>query len=104
MSAKNIKSLIVYLSPAGTTRHAAQVIDKKLKALGCEAELYDLGKKEDAARLNGEMKGGLTDCCLWVGTPVYAGHAVPQITNFISGLPGGKGTFAVPFVTWGAGR
>ena len=102
MNLRHVKSLIVYLSPAGTTRHVSQVIEKKLKALGCEAELYDLGNREDTEKLNGEIKAGLKGCCLWVGTPVYAGHAVPQITNFIAGLPGGKGTFSVPFVTWGA--
>jgi ferredoxin len=102
MNAKNIKSLIVYLSPAGTTRHVSQVIDKKLKELGCEAELYDLGNREDTTKLNGKIKDGLNDCCLWVGTPVYAGHAVPQITNYMSGLPQGEGNCAVPFVTWGA--
>ena len=102
MKAKNIKSLIVYLSPAGTTRHVSQVIEKKLKELGCEAKLYDLGNRENTEKLNGEIKNGLKDYCFWVGTPVYAGHAVPQITNFISGLPDGKENFAVPFVTWGA--
>lgn len=102
MSGRNVKSLIVYLSPAGTTRHVSRVIEKKLKELGCEVELYDLAKKEDFAQLDEKVKKGLKNCCLWVGTPVYAGHAVPQITSFISGLPGGKGSFAVPFVTWGA--
>ncbi len=40
-------------------------------------------------------------CCLWIGTPVYAGHAVPSVTGFISRLPEGNGSYAVPFVTWG---
>ena len=102
MNAKNIKSLIVYLSPAGTTRHVSQVIENKLKERGCEAELFDLGNREDATKLNRAIKGGLKDCCLWVGTPVYAGHAVPQVTNFLNRLPGGTGNCAVPFVTWGA--
>ena len=101
MGGKNVKSFIVYLSPAGTTRHVSQVIEKKLNELGCEVELYDLGKKQDFAKLNEKVKGGLKNCCLWVGTPVYAGHAVPQITDFISNLPDGKGNFAVPFVTFG---
>ena len=102
MSGRNVKSLIVYLSPAGTTRHVSQVIEKKLKKLGCEVDLYDLGKKEDFTKLNEKVKEGFENCCLWVGSPVYAGHAVPQIADFISGLPDGKGSFAVPFVTWGA--
>ena len=102
MKTKNIKSLIVYFSPAGTTRHVSQIIAKKLQSLGYEAELYDLGKREGTTKLNEQIKGGLTNCCLWVGTPVYAGHGVPQITKVLSGLPGGKTNFAVPFVTWGA--
>jgi ferredoxin/flavodoxin len=102
MNGRNVKSLVIYLSPAGTTRHVSQVIEKKLKELGCEVKLYDLGKKEDSGKLEEKVKAGLKNCCLWVGTPVYAGHAVPQITDFISGLPEGKESFAVPFVTWGA--
>ena len=102
MSGSNVKSLIIYLSPAGTTRHVSQVIEKKLSELGCEVELYDLGKKEGLTNLNEKVKEGLKNCFLWVGTPVYAGHAVPQITDFISSLPDGKESFAVPFVTWGA--
>ena len=101
MSGRKVKSLIVYLSPAGTTRHVSKVIEKKLKELGCEVELYDLGKKEDYTKLNEKIKEGFENCCLWVGSPVYAGHAVPQITSFISSLPDGKGNFAVPFVTFG---
>ena len=102
MSGENVKSLIVYLSPAGTTRHVAQIIEKKLNEMRCEVELFDLGKKEDLTKLKEKGKEGLKNCCLWVGTPVYAGHAVPQIIDFILGLPDGKGSFAVPFVTWGA--
>ena len=39
--------------------------------------------------------------CLFVGSPVYACHAVPVITNFISRLPDTTAGYAVPFVTWG---
>jgi len=102
MIGRKVMSLIVYLSPAGTTRHVSQVIETKLNELECDVEVYDLGKKEDFGKLKEKVKEGLKNCCLWVGTPVYAGHAVPQITNFISGLPDGKESFAVPFVTWGA--
>ena len=103
MNAKNIKSLIVYLSPAGTTRHVSQVIDKKLKELGCEAELYNLGNREDIAKLNGEVKDGLKDCCLWVRTPVYTGHAdSSDLRTLFPGCLIAKENFAVPFVTnWG---
>ena len=97
-----VKSLIVYLSPAGTTGHAARVIEKKLKELKHECELFDLGKKEDAAKLPARLRGGISDCCLWIGSPVYAGHPLPQIVRFIAGLPVGTHNCAVPFVTWGA--
>jgi len=43
----------------------------------------------------------VTDCCLWIGTPVYAGHAVPPVMRFISELPARNENYAVPFVTWG---
>jgi ferredoxin len=79
----------------------AQVVEKTLKELGSEVRMYDLGNRDDCTRLNVQIKNGLNDCCLWVGTPVYAGHAVPPIMRFIAELPVDKGNFTIPFVTWG---
>ena len=42
------------------------------------------------------------DACLFIGSPVYASHAVPAVMDFITSLPAGTGCCSVPFVTWGA--
>jgi ferredoxin len=102
MEEKKRRSWIVYASPAGTTRHVAQIVGTQLEKLGYEPEVFDLGKKDDDLQLRSELKSGMNDCCLWIGSPVYAGHALPSIMQFIAELPLGKGNSAVPFVTWGA--
>ena len=95
------KALVVYSSPAGTTRHVVQVITQTLKDLGCQPRVSDLGNRDDHSKLNSQIKDLVNGCFLWIGSPVYAGHAVPPITDFISQLPVSKGGYAVPFVTWG---
>jgi len=95
------RALIVYSSPAGTTRHVAQVIMNTLNSLGYQHRVSDLGNRDDHSKLNSQIKDLVNGCCLWIGSPVYAGHAVPPITDFISQLPVSKGGYAVPFVTWG---
>ena len=102
MQLKDLKSYIVYSSPAGTTRHVALIIAAALKAIGSDATLLDLGKREDSSKADGYIGDLESNCCLWIGTPVYAGHAVPPITRFIDRLPASTGSYAVPFVTWGA--
>lgn len=96
------KTLIVYSSPAGTTRHAARVITNRLDSLGYQPEAYDLGYQDDRLKLNAKTNDLANGCCLWIGSPVYAGHALPPITDFISKLPASNRGYAVPFVTWGA--
>ncbi|MCK5009416.1 MAG: EFR1 family ferrodoxin [Deltaproteobacteria bacterium] len=101
MGNNNKQALIVYSSPAGTIRHVAQVIMKTLDSLGYKHRVSDLGKRDDHSKLNSQIKDLVNGGCLWIGSPVYAGHAVPPITDFISQLPVSKGGYAVPFVTWG---
>jgi ferredoxin/flavodoxin len=95
------RALIVYSSPAGTTRHVVQVIMKTLDSLGYKHRVIDLGNRDDLLKLNAQAKDLVNGGCLWIGSPVYAGHAVPPIMDFISKLPVSKGSYAVPFVTWG---
>ncbi len=102
MQLHDLKSLIVYSSPAGTTRHVALVIAAALKAIGSDATLLDLGKREDSSKVDGYIGDLESNCCFWIGTPVYAGHAVPSISSFLDRLPESTGSYAVPFVTWGA--
>jgi ferredoxin/flavodoxin len=99
---KKQKSVIVYSSPAGTTRHVAEVIKTMLDDMGCRPEIFDLGRKEDSKRLETAQKSFVAGDCLWIGSPVYTYHALPRVTEFIASLPLDKGVFAVPFVTWGA--
>ena len=93
---------IVYCSPAGTTRKAAEAIASRLRELGRTVTEFDLaltgpGEIEEAFRESG---GPL---CLWVGSPVYAQHPVPPVVHFLEWLPGASGKrAAVPFVTFGA--
>jgi ferredoxin len=69
--------------------------------MGSHAHLWDLGKRSDCSEAEDHVKDLAKDCCFWIGTPVYAGHAVPSVTGFISRLPEGNGSYAVPFATWG---
>jgi len=98
---KKNKSAIVYISPAGTTRKTACFIGETLAKRGCDTEIYDLSlhKAEDIYDAVSGLKKGDG---LWIGSPIYANHAVPPVEDFLSGLPESKDTFAVPFVTYGA--
>ncbi len=96
------RSIIVYSSPAGTTRHVAEVIKTMLEDTGCSYEIFDLGRKEDCQRLEIAQDDFAAGDSLWIGSPVYTYHALPRVTEFIAGLPRDRGVLAVPFVTWGA--
>ena len=93
---------VVYISPAGTTRHAAQVIGGELAALGKSCRAFDLGDRAARTELKTVLAGAAHDACLFIGTPVYATHAVPAVMDFIKSLPTGIGCCSVPFATWGA--
>ncbi|GBC62472.1 4Fe-4S ferredoxin [Desulfonema ishimotonii] len=102
MEAKGKKIFIVYCSPAGATRHVAEVIENQAGELGAETVLLDLGTKADSAPVTAQIAAAGENACLFIGSPVYASHAVPPVTDFINGLPEKTGASAVPFVTWGA--
>jgi len=96
-----VRSIIVYCSPAGSTRRLAQVMETTLNDLHIPCAISDIGTakgRESAVRAVQEM-GKST--CLFVGSPVYANHPVPPITEFLERLPENTGAAAVPFVTWG---
>lgn len=99
---KNFKSIIIYFSPAGTTRKIADLIAKTLNKNFCEIEMVDLADRHSNADFHNSKNRLKKGDCLWIGSPVYAGHTVPPIEKFISNLPELKGVFAVPFVTYGA--
>jgi len=94
------KDLVAYFSPGGSTRHVAYKITEILTGLGRRAETLDLGSGNHRMKLNTpdhDLCGG----CLWIGSPTYALHAVPPVSNFISELPKKDGYYAVPFITYG---
>lgn len=103
MMLKKHNVFIVYFSPAGSTRHAAGIIEKQFQALGAGASSFDLtGDNSDiAVTISRRMKNSEGKSCLFIGSPVYASHAVSSVMACIAGLQENPGAFAVPFVTWG---
>jgi len=93
------KAGIVYCSPAGTTRHVAQVIEKELKSRNAEVLTADLAKGNGAEIISRIQAGEKT--VLFIGSPVYAGRAIPPVMKFIAALPKDANICAVPFVTYG---
>jgi ferredoxin len=97
-----MNAFVVYCSPAGSTRHVADVIGKKLDRLGHTAVMIDLCTAGDAAGVTSRIREIRQDSLLFIGSPVYAFHAVPPVMEFIESLPGNGSGCSVPFVTWGA--
>jgi len=96
-----MKSFVIYISPAGTTRQVAQTIGKTLLDLETEVESFDLGARVGIPALMARIEEAGDEACLFIGSPVYAAHAVPPVMEFIAQLPAkGKG-FSAPFVTYG---
>jgi len=96
------KVLIAYFSPAGSTRHAAGVIEKQFQALGTDVWVLDLGQCSDgSAEISRQIEESKGNICLFIGSPVYVSHAVPRVMECIAGLTENTKAFAVPFVTWG---
>ena len=100
---KKKKVLIVYFSPAESTRHVAEVIEKQSLALGNEVACFDLAEcsSDVAVTISQEMEASKGNSCLFIGSPVYVSHAVPVVMECIAGLKENTNAFAVPFVTWG---
>jgi ferredoxin/flavodoxin len=94
-------SFVIYCSPSGSTKHVAEVIIKTLKDYNTDFFVSDLGKEHNRASVLGQIKTAGENICLYVGSPVYGGHAVPPVMALIEELPQVEAGFAVPFVTWG---
>jgi len=94
-------AFLVFSSPAGSTRHVAEVIVKALKEKSIDVQQLDLGIVKDPSRFIEKMKAAAEEACLFVGSPVYRDMAVPPVMGFLKKLPADTGLAAVPFVTWG---
>lgn len=97
----NYEHRIVYLSPAGTTRRVAERIALRLEEQGRTAAIIDLASLDEPGRWDVCLADWPQHCCLWLGTPVYCDHALPQLEAFVRSLPHTEVGFAVPFATWG---
>lgn len=96
------KTIVIFSSPAGSTRQVAQIIIKTLNDLGKKPIEVDTANRVQLSNLQLELRDLGPGSCLFIGSPVYANHAVPPIVDVISRLPKTAGCCAVPFVTWGA--
>ena len=96
------KTFVFYCSPAGTTRQVAEVIEKGLVGNGRQVIVCELGKEEEKlSETLREIEETRERVCLFIGSPVYASHALPLVMDFIVRLPLHRHAYAVPFVTWG---
>jgi ferredoxin/flavodoxin len=94
-------ALIVYCSPAGSTRRVAQKIAAACNKRKSSTTLLDLGIVADPSSRLDRLETAGPEGCLFVGSPVYQGLAVPPVMQFLEKLPTSAGARAVPFVTWG---
>ncbi len=102
MTGKNFKSFIFYCSPAGTTRHAAEVILRTLQSEPAETVICEIGKNEpQLKKILQNLAESREPAVVFVGSPVYSSHALPPIMNLIARLPRRVLAYAVPFATWG---
>ena len=94
-------ALFVYCSPAGSTRHVAKVMAEAFKSKSSSTTLLDLGIVTDPISKLDVLKSAGSEGCLFIGSPVYQGLAIPPVMKFLESLPASNGITAVPFVTWG---
>ena len=99
-----MKNLIVYISPAGTTRTIAHAVKRNLEQRGSTVETLNLGTIDGRERFSLAMKSLGKGDCLWVGSPVYFAHPLWPMLKVLSDLKdcsGPLGIHCVPFVTYG---
>lgn len=95
------KTLIAYMSPAGTTRQVSKAVESRIAESGSDCRVLDLGNSNDKSDFLSEVASLRSGDCLWIGSPVYFGHALWPILELLEQLPLVEGVMAVPFVTYG---
>lgn len=95
------KAFVVFISPAGATRHVARVIEQELKQMGADVSTLDLKNLKKWTEFQNLITSAQPNSCLFIGSPVYRGLAVPPVMSFINALGQAHQKYAVPFATWG---
>jgi len=103
-----MKAVVIVFSPSGHTLTAARMIRKSIEVRGGTADIIDLTKDDTLLfasdkRENLAVKAGEFDV-LFVGAPVYAGHAEHTVLRTIAMLPfpdEKRSKIAVPFISYG---
>lgn len=90
---------VVYFSPSGTTRKVAEIIAKEAEREQKPVNLHNLADPKLA--VDQIYRGLSTGDILFLGSPTYAHHPVPAVTEFIGGLPESLDARAAAFVTYG---
>nr|WP_319265084.1 EFR1 family ferrodoxin [uncultured Draconibacterium sp.] len=103
-----MKILIIVFSPGGNTLKVAHMIETAFQKKNQEVQLIDITANNEylynpnlREKLRLDLKG--VDV-IFIGAPVYAGHAEQNILTLIKALPkpeNGIKNLAVPFVTYG---
>jgi ferredoxin len=97
-----MNAFVIYCSPGGSTKHVAEVFSKTVTDLGHTTAMLDLCNTQDVAAIKTRMGEIKKDLILFIGSPVYACHALPLVMEFIAQLPDTCKGYSIPFVTWGA--
>jgi ferredoxin/flavodoxin len=95
------EAFIVFSSPAGSTRHVAAVIEKELIRMAADVQSLDLKDQSKWSKFQNLIMSAAKNACLFIGSPVYRGLAVPPVMSFIEGLGQVKQHYVVPLATWG---
>ena len=94
------KAAHLYISPGGSTRKAGQFVCSLLEDEGYEILDFDLARCRGR---EGELREGMGQAdLLLVGSPVYAGHILRPLREFLGSAPRGKGKPALAYVCYGA--
>jgi flavodoxin len=91
---------VAFISPNGSTRKVAETIADQLTVCGAAVTTADLSDA-DAGTDFVESTRASEPICLFIGSPVYNGVAVPPVMALIESLPRTDIAWAVPFVTYG---
>lgn len=74
-----MKIVIAYCSPAGSTRHIAEVIEEGFSQRKTNVVMLDLAKGHNRSAALNAMKTTDQKVCLFIGSPVYRDVAIPPV-------------------------